>query len=185
MTADAVARFVAAAEHQGLVDVAFAELDSPLGPLVAATTPAGLCMLSYEHGRRDELLHRLATQISPRVLEAPARLDPVRWQLDEYFAGQRRSFDLDLDRRLIRGFGARVLEAAAEIPYGATRTYREVAAAAGNAAASRATGGALGANPLVIVVPCHRVLRSDGGLGGYTTGLEKKEFLLRLERASV
>lgn len=166
-----------------LADVAFAEVDSPLGPLVAATTSGGLCMLAYEHGRKDALVERLATQVSPRVLELSAHLDPVRRQLDDYFAGRRRRFDLALDWSLTRGFGRRVLEAAAAIPYGATRTYREVAASAGNPAASRATGGALGANPLVIVVPCHRVLRTDGGLGGYTTGLDKKRYLLELESA--
>lgn len=181
MNADAVARFVQAAQREGLVDVAYAQVDSPLGPLVAATTPAGLCLLAYEHGRRDELLTRLAAEVSPRVLEAPRRLDPVRRQLDEYFAGRRQQFDVPLDWTLVRGFGRRVLAAASDIPFGVTRTYREVAAAAGNDAASRATGGALGANPLVIVVPCHRVLRSDGGLGGYTTGLDKKRYLLELE----
>jgi methylated-DNA-[protein]-cysteine S-methyltransferase len=175
-------RFVDAAEHAGLVDVAYALIDSPLGPIVGAATPQGVCMLSYEHGRRDVLLQRLADAVSPRVLEAPGRLDDVRRQLDEYFGGQRERFDLPLDWALVRGFGRRVLDAASRIPYGQTRTYRAVAEQAGNPAAARATGRALGANPLVIVVPCHRVLRSDGGLGGYTTGLDKKTFLLQLER---
>ncbi len=163
-------------------EVAWARCDSPLGPLVAAATPRGLALVAYEAGRLDALLDTLAVRVSPRVREAPDRLDGIRRQLDEYFAGRRQRFELDVDWSLVRGgFGRRVLDATAAIPHGAVATYREVAATAGNARASRAAGNALGANPLCIVVPCHRVLRSGGGLGGYTTGVDKKSWLLRHE----
>jgi methylated-DNA-[protein]-cysteine S-methyltransferase len=166
----------------GLLDVAYADVDSPLGTLLAARTPRGLACLSYEDENRDALLERLAARLSPRVLEAPAQLDDVRRELDEYFAGKREGFDVPVDFGLVRGpFGRRILEATAAIPFGAVSTYRGVAQAAGNAAAVRAAGNALGANPIPIVVPCHRVLRTGGTIGGYTGGLERKEHLLQLE----
>jgi methylated-DNA-[protein]-cysteine S-methyltransferase len=176
-------RLVARAAEEGLLDVAYARVDSPLGPLLAAATPRGLATLSYSEyrGGVDAVLEDLATRLSPRILEAPARLDAVRRELDEYFTGRRRTFDLPLDLTLARGFGRRILEATAAIPFGETRSYREVAAGAGNPKATRAAGNALGHNPIPIVVPCHRVLRTGGALGGYTGGLEKKEALLRLE----
>ncbi|UGS37632.1 methylated-DNA--[protein]-cysteine S-methyltransferase [Capillimicrobium parvum] len=176
-------RLVARAAQEGLLDVAYTTVDSPLGPLVAAATPRGLATLSYSEfrGGIDAVLEDLAQRLSPRILEAPARLDAVRRELDEYFAGRRRSFDIPVDLVLTRGFGRRILEATAAIPFGETRSYREVAAGAGNVKATRAAGNALGHNPVPIVVPCHRVLRTGGSLGGYTGGLEKKETLLRLE----
>jgi methylated-DNA-[protein]-cysteine S-methyltransferase len=174
-------RLVARAAEEGLLDDAYARVDSPLGPLLAAATPRGLAALTYADAGVEPVLERLAAGISPRVLEAPARLDPLRRELDEYFAGRRREFDLPVDLTLMRGFGRRILEATAAIPFGETRSYREVAAGAGNPKATRAAGNALGHNPIPIVVPCHRVLRTGGALGGYTGGLEKKEALLRLE----
>jgi methylated-DNA-[protein]-cysteine S-methyltransferase len=182
-SAAAARRLAEAAEEHGLLDVAWARLDSPLGALLAAATPTGLCALWYEESRIEQFLDLLARRISPRVLEAPRRLGPVRRQLDEYFAGCRRTFDVPLDWTLTNGFTHHVLQVAARIPYGAIRTYREVAADAGNPKASRAAGNALGANPLPIIVPCHRVVRTGGGLGGYTTGVHKKAFLLALEGA--
>jgi methylated-DNA-[protein]-cysteine S-methyltransferase len=166
--------------------VVYAELDSPLGPLVAAATPRGLARLAYRdfHGGLDTVLEALARRLSPRIVAAPDRLDPVRRQLDEFFAGRRRDFDLDVDLGLCAPFGRAVLEQTARIPFGATSTYRDVAAAIGRPGSSRATGNALGANPVPIVVPCHRVLRTGGGLGGYTGGLAIKERLLGLEGSS-
>ena len=164
------------AAAEGLLDVAYASVDSPLGPLLVAATPRGLVRLAFpgEQGVVEELAGRL----SPRVLEAPARLDDVRRELDEYFAGGRDGFDLPLDWSLSRGFARKVLRATARIGFGDTSTY---AAVAGKPRAVRAAGNALGANPIPIVVPCHRVLRTGGALGGYAGGPERKEFLLRLE----
>ncbi len=172
------------AAAEGLLDVAYAAVDSPLGTLVAARTPRGLAALAYAdvNGGVDAVAQQLAARLSPRVLEAPARLDDVRRELDEYFEGRRTRFELPLDLSAVATpFGRRVLEAAAAIPFGQTRTYRDVAADAGNARAIRAAGSALGRNPVPIVVPCHRVLRSGGGLGGYTGGMERKAALLRIE----
>jgi methylated-DNA-[protein]-cysteine S-methyltransferase len=177
--AAAAARFAATAEP----DVAYALLDTPVGRLVAASTPHGLVRLAYEdfNGGLDTVLDAVARKVSPRILEAPARLDGVRRELEEYFAGERRSFDLPIDWALYSDFGRRVLEATARIPFGRTATYGAVAAEAGNAKASRAAGRALGANPIPIVVPCHRVVGTSGKLVGYTGGLHRKEALLRLE----
>jgi methylated-DNA-[protein]-cysteine S-methyltransferase len=169
------------AEREGLLDVAYAFVDSPFGQLTVAATPRGLVRLAYPGISADDVLADLADRISPRVLEAPARLDEVRRELDEYFEGRRRGFELPLDWSLSRGFVRRVLQATARIRYGELSTYRDVASRAGSPRAVRAAGNALGANPIPVVVPCHRVVRTDGGLGGYTGGLERKEFLLRLE----
>jgi methylated-DNA-[protein]-cysteine S-methyltransferase len=177
----AAARLPTAADERGLLDVAYAVLDSPLGPVVAAATPRGLVRLAYEDGQLDQLLADLAKRVSPRLLEAPARLDPARRELDEYFAGRRERFDLPLDLGLTHGFRRRVLQAARRIPFGGTSTYTRMAARAGSERAVRAAGSALGANPIPIVVPCHRVMRADGSLGGYGGGLERKRFLLELE----
>jgi methylated-DNA-[protein]-cysteine S-methyltransferase len=168
------------AAEEGLLDVAYATLDSPLGPLVVAATPRGLVRVAYS-GFDSEVLEDLAGKVSPRLLEAPARLDPVRRELDEYFEGRRTEFDLPIDWALTRGFTSRVLRATARIAFGSTSTYAEVASRAGSPRAVRAAGNALGSNPLPVVVPCHRVLRTGGALGGYTGGLERKEYLLRLE----
>jgi methylated-DNA-[protein]-cysteine S-methyltransferase len=180
--AAAAEAFVDRAAREGLIDVAFAWIDSPVGPLLVAGTKRGLVRLAYEQNRpHDKLLLELAEDISPRVLEAPAQLDPIRRQLEEYFEGRRLDFDLPLDWRLSQGFKKRVLGQTARIPYGHVSTYRIVAAAAGSPRGARAAGNALGANPIAIVVPCHRVLHTGGGLGGYGGGLDRKEFLLKLE----
>jgi len=170
------------ADQEGLLDVAYASVDSPLGPLVVAATPKGLVRISYTDFRGDdEVLEELARRVSPRVLEAPARLDPVRRELDEYFEGRRERFDVPIDWSHLAGFTREVLRATANIGFGEVSTYAGVAAEAGSPRAVRAAGNALGANPMPVVVPCHRVLRTGGKLGGYTGGLEKKEYLLRLE----
>jgi len=178
--AAAAARFAATAP----ADVSYAVLDSPVGALVAAATPRGLACLSYaDHdGGVDAVLDRLAAKLSPRILEAPTRLDMVRRELDEYFERRRTAFDVDIDWALVSPFGRRVLAATAAIPFGEVSTYAKVAAQAGNPKASRAAGNALGANPMPIVVPCHRVLHTGGrGIGSYTGGVHRKEALLRLE----
>ena len=172
-----------AAATAGLLDVAYATLDSPVGRLLVAVTPRGLVRLAYLDAGEEEtsVLEQLASTVSPRVLAAPRKLDEPRRELDQYFAGRRQQFELPLDWQLTRGFGRRVLEATARIPFGATATYKQVATEAGNARAYRAAGNALGSNPIPIIVPCHRILHSGGGLGGYTGGLERKRVLLAVE----
>lgn len=177
----AAGRLAVNADRQGLIDVAYATVDSPLGPLLAAGTERGLVMLSYADESVDALLVRLAERLSPRILEAPARLDRTRRELDEYFSRERRRFDIPIDWSLISGYARAVLERTSEIPYGQASSYAEVSAAAGSPRGARATGNALGSNPIPIVIPCHRVLRSGGGIGGYTGGLHRKRFLLALE----
>jgi methylated-DNA-[protein]-cysteine S-methyltransferase len=169
----------------GLLDVAYAMLDSPLGTLLLAATDRGLVRLAYvsDHGEKDAVLNELAARISPRVLSCARRLDHPRRELDQYFAGSRHQFDLPLDWQLTHGFSRRVLQATARIPYGAISSYKEVAAQAGSPRGFRAAGNALGSNPIPIVVPCHRVLHAGGGLGGYTGGVEKKRALLAAERS--
>ena len=169
------------AAGEGVLDVAYGFADSPLGPLTVIVSDRGLVRLSYAHEAVDEQLEEIATRVSPRILASPDRTDAVRRQLDEYFAGDRRGFDVPIDWRLVRGFTGDVLRATARIPFGTVSSYREVATEAGSPNAYRAAGNALGSNPIPIVVPCHRVLHSGGGLGGYTGGLERKEYLLRLE----
>ena len=175
----ALARFAATAP----ADVLYAFVDSPVGTMIAAGTERGLACLGYEdlHGGADPLLERIAAEISPRVLLAPAKLDRVRRELDEYFAGTRQDFDLELDLTLARPFARKILAATARIPFGSTSTYGAVAAEAGSPGAARAAGGALGSNPIPIVVPCHRVLARNGTLHGYTGGLHRKQQLLELE----
>jgi methylated-DNA-[protein]-cysteine S-methyltransferase len=167
------------AEREGLLDVAYAETDSPVGTLTVAATPRGLVTISYYPV--DATVEELSERLSPRVLRAPARLDQARRELDEYFEGRRREFDLPLDWSLTRGFFRKVLRQTARIGYGEVDTYAGVAARAGSPRAVRAAGNALGSNPLPVVVPCHRVLRTGGAMGGYGGGVERKEFLLRLE----
>ena len=171
------------AEREGLLDVVFAETDSPVGRLLLAATPRGLVKVSFPIQPLEEVLERLANEISPRVLESPPKLDQARRELDLYFEGRLREFDLPLDWQLSHGFYRKVLRAAAHIPYGQTRSYSELAKRAGSPRAVRATGSALGSNPLPIIVPCHRVLRSGGALGGYGGGVEVKRTLLELEGA--
>ena len=172
-----------AAAAAGLLDVAYARLDSPVGTLVLASTPQGLARLAYvDEGQENAVMEDIATRLSPRMLSAPRRLDEPRRELDEYFAGRRRAFELTLDLSLLSDFTRRVLSATAAIPYGEVATYKEVASAAGSPRGFRAAGNALGSNPLPIVLPCHRVLHSGGGLGGYTGGLARKRTLLAIER---
>ena len=171
-----------AAAAAGLLDVAYAVEDSPVGRLLLAGTDAGLVRLAYLDTHDEaEVLAALAARISPRVLAAPARLDDARRELEEWFAGRRAAFGVPVDRRLMSPFARRVLGATAAIPYGATSTYAEVAARAGSPRGARAAGHALGANPLPIVVPCHRVLAAGGALGGYTGGTQRKRALLAIE----
>jgi methylated-DNA-[protein]-cysteine S-methyltransferase len=171
-----------AAAAAGLLDVAYATLDSPVGKLLVAATEGGLVRIAYlDNGEEDSLLADLVERISPRLLAAPRRLDEPRRELDEYFAGRRQRFELALDWQLSHGFGRRVLRATARIPYGSVSTYKLVATDAGSPRGFRAAGNALGSNPLPIIVPCHRVLHADGGLGGYTGGLERKRLLLAVE----
>ena len=172
-----------AAAAAGLLDVAYCKLDSPVGSLLLAATPAGLVRIAYlDDGQEDAVLQDVAARVSPRVLSAPRRLDRPCRELDEYFGGRRHSFELPLDWQLMSNFGRRVLEATAAIPYGSVSTYSEVATVAGSPRGSRAAGNALGANPLPIVLPCHRVLRAGGKLGGYTGGVDRKRTLLAIER---
>jgi methylated-DNA-[protein]-cysteine S-methyltransferase len=177
----AVERFAARAAEEGLLDVAYALVDSPLGTLLAVRTKRGLVELAYGGEEPDSMLEELSAKLSPRVLEAPAKLDDVRRQLNEYFEGKRTQFDVPLDWSLSTGFTQRILQATAKVPFGELATYRDVATKAGNERAVRAAGNALGSNHMPIVVPCHRIIRTGGALGGYTGGIERKEFLLRLE----
>lgn len=174
-------RFNTAATDGWLSDVVFDVIDSPLGDLVAAMTPRGLAVLHYTHGDTDATLETIARRLSPRMVSSPKSLQQVARQLDEFFEGRRKDFDLQLDWSLLRGFTRKVLQVTSRIPYGKTLTYSEVAAKAGSPRGMRAAGNALGANPIPIIVPCHRVLRNDGTVGGYTGGPEKKIHLLHLE----
>jgi methylated-DNA-[protein]-cysteine S-methyltransferase len=187
-TTDPVADLAAAlarAEAEGLVDVAYARTDSPIGPLLVAATEAGLVRLAFDGEDDVAVLQDLAVRVAPRVVAAPRRLDAVRRELDEYFAGRREHFELALDWRLSRGFRRTVLEHLyADVPYGRTVSYLELATVVGNPKASRAVGTAMATNPIPIVVPCHRVLRSGGHLGGYGGGLAAKRHLLALEAAA-
>lgn len=174
-------RLAARADAEGLLDVAYANLDSPFGPLLLAATPRGLVRVNLPNYDPEDVLEELAARVSPRVLEAPAKLDEARRELDLYFAGKLTEFDLPIDWRLTRGFRGKVQRAINRIPYGQTRTYTDMARGAGNERAVRAAGTACGSNPIPIVVPCHRVLRTGGALGGYGGGLPMKEALLKLE----
>jgi methylated-DNA-[protein]-cysteine S-methyltransferase len=178
------ARLARAADDAGLLDVAVATADSPVGPLLLAATPAGLVRVAYAREDHDAVLQSLADRISPRVLRAPARLDAVVRQLDEYFAGRLRAFDLPLDLRLSGGFRRAVLTHLRKVAYGTTASYAALATAAGSPRAVRAVGSACATNPLPVVVPCHRVVRSDGALGGYVGGPAAKRTLLELEAAA-
>jgi methylated-DNA-[protein]-cysteine S-methyltransferase len=174
-------RLAAAADGHGVLDVAYRTVDSPVGPLLLAATEVGLVRVAYHREGHDTVLQTLSEKVSPRVLRAPARLDAVARELDEYFAGRRHRFDAALDWRLSAGFRSVVLHHLSEIGYGHTASYAVVAALAGNSKAVRAVGSACASNPLPVVVPCHRVVRADGGLGGYLGGVEAKRTLLTLE----
>jgi methylated-DNA-[protein]-cysteine S-methyltransferase len=178
--ADALAD-VAAAE--GLLDVAVAVVQSPIGDLLIAVTPRGLARVAFPEEDRDDVLDGIAAGLSPRILESAGATDRWRREFDEYFEGVRRRFDLRVDRRLIRGIARDVLVATARVPFGRTATYGEIAERIGHPRAARAVGNALGANPIPIVIPCHRVLRAGGAVGGYGGGPERKRALLTLEGA--
>ena len=177
-------RLTAGAQRDGILDVAYRIVDSPVGPLLVAATELGLVRVAYAREGHDSVLQKLADTVSPRILLAPARLDAAARELDEYFAGARRDFDLVLDWRLSAGFRNVVLRHLPEIGYGHTASYAAVAKLAGNPKAVRAVGSACAANPLPVVVPCHRVIRSDGAMGGYLGGVESKRILLALEAAA-
>jgi methylated-DNA-[protein]-cysteine S-methyltransferase len=171
-----------AAERSGLIDVAFERHDSPLGVIIVGATRDGLVRVGLPAEDEGAVLQQLAERVSARVLHASRdSLTQTRRELDEYFGGSRQAFGMPLDWRLTSGFRREVLRATAEIPYGQTASYRDVATRAGSPGAVRAAGSALATNPLPIVVPCHRVLRTGGGLGGYAGGLEAKTTLLHLE----
>jgi methylated-DNA-[protein]-cysteine S-methyltransferase len=173
-----------AAEAEGLLDVAYMTIDSPVGPLLLAATPRGLVRVAYDIEDHDRVLDILTQRISPRVLRAPKRLGAAARELDEYFAGKRRTFDLPLDLSLSTGFRQLVQRHLPEIGYGQTRTYGQVARLVGNPKAVRAVGTACATNPLPVVVPCHRVLKADGTPGGYVGGPAAKMTLLSLEAAA-
>jgi methylated-DNA-[protein]-cysteine S-methyltransferase len=175
----AAARVTERARTEDLADVVYAEVPSPFGPLLVATTRRGLVRVAYPDEPIDAVLDRLSARVSPRIVEG--RLDRERRELEEYFESKRSGFDIPVDLTLAVGFGRKVLRATARIPYGKVSTYREIAGRAGSPRGSRAAGNALGANPIPIVVPCHRVVATGGGLGGYTGGIDRKEYLLRLE----
>lgn len=177
-------RLAAAANDAGLLDVAFRTVDSPVGPLLIAATEAGLVRVAYAREGHDAVLQTLSDRISPRVLHAPGRLDAAARELDEYFARQRHHFDVPLDWRLSGGFRATVLHQLPQIGYGHTASYADIAQLVNNPKAVRAVGTACATNPLPLIVPCHRVVRSDGGIGQYVGGTDAKRTLLTLEGAA-
>jgi methylated-DNA-[protein]-cysteine S-methyltransferase len=173
-----------AAERADVLDIAYRIIDSPVDQLLLAATERGLVRVAYASENHDHVLAVLADRLSPRILHSPGRLDAAARELDEYFARQRRYFDVPLDLSLSRGFRQLVQQRLPEIGYGQTRSYRDVAELVGNPKAVRAVGTACATNPLPVVVPCHRVLRTDGSLGGYIGGAEAKATLLNLEAAA-
>ncbi|MFC7622962.1 methylated-DNA--[protein]-cysteine S-methyltransferase [Microlunatus sp. GCM10028923] len=174
-------RLAKLAGDSGLLDVGYLIMDSPLGPLLLAATERGLARVAYQVQDHDRVIAELSDKISPRVLRAPRRLDPVARELDEYFAGRRSEFDLELDLVLTAGFRQQVLRELPTIEYGSTASYRQIAERAGSPRAFRAVGTACALNPLPIVLPCHRVVPSGGGIGQYAGGPEAKATLLALE----
>jgi methylated-DNA-[protein]-cysteine S-methyltransferase len=174
-------RFVERAQAKRLIDVAVATMDSPIGTLLLMATPKGLVRIAFESENRDEVLGEVAEQLSPRILEAPRSLDPVRRELEKYFEGKLHDFDVPLDWSLAGEFARRVLRRTARIPYGSVASYGDVAVGVGTPRGARAVGNALGSNPIPVVVPCHRVVRTGGAIGGYGGGLTRKRFLLALE----
>ena len=173
----------AAAAEAGLIDLAYALEDTPVGRLLLATTPRGLVRLAYLDSdvEEDAVLADLSGKVSPRILASPGALDEARRELEQYFSGDLRRFEVPIDWQLVRGFGRRVLEATNRVPFGSVTTYTKMATEAGSPRGARAAGNALGANPIPIIVPCHRVLHASGGLGGYTGGLDRKRLLLGIE----
>jgi methylated-DNA-[protein]-cysteine S-methyltransferase len=177
-------RLAQEAEREGVLDVAYTTVDTPVGALLLAATGRGLVRVAYANEGHDAVLETLAKRVSPRVLRAPRRLDRAMRQIDEYFAGTRRNFDVDIDLSLSHGFRQKVQQHLPEIGYGKTVTYAQVAQLVGNPKAVRAVGTACATNPLPVVVPCHRVLRTDGTIGGYVGGAAVKATLLSLEKRS-
>ncbi len=177
-------RLTERAEREDLVDVAYRVVDSPIGPLLVAASSTGLVRVAFESEGHDAVLDRLAGQISPRIMRMPARTDDVARQLEEYFAGRRHEFDLPLDLQLVSGFRRTVISHLPDIAYGSTASYKAVAAMAGNPTAVRAVGSACSHNPVPVVVPCHRVVRSDGSIGNYLGGVDAKAALIALESAA-
>ncbi|MEV0945190.1 methylated-DNA--[protein]-cysteine S-methyltransferase [Rhodococcus sp. NPDC049939] len=177
-------RLATAAAESGLLDVAYRTLDTPIGSLLLASTDRGLVRVAFPRQDHDAVLQSLSEQISPRILRAPARLDVAAREIEEYFCGERTKFDLPLDLRLSKGFRRSVLGCLVDIEYGHTASYAAVAKAAGSPRAVRAVGTACALNPLPVVVPCHRVVRSDGSMGRYAGGPEAKSILLTLEAAA-
>lgn len=169
------------ADRDGLLDVAYRTMDSPIGALLLAATPAGLVRVAFECENHDDVLVELSSAVSPRILRSSRGVDDVARQIDEYFAGRRRLFDVPVDLQLSKGFRRAVLTHLMEIPFGVTESYTVVARSAGNAKAVRAAGSACATNPIPLVVPCHRVVRSDGTYGQYRGGPEAKRMLLSME----
>lgn len=182
--ADLHALLAADAQRDGVLDLAYRLVDTPVGTLLVAATERGLVRVAYPNEDHDAVLQQLADKVSSRILLAPGRLDIVARELDEYFAGSRRDFDVPLDWQLSAGFRSVVLHHLPEIGYGHTASYAAVATLAGNPKAVRAVGSACATNPLPVVIPCHRVVRSDGAMGGYLGGVEAKRALLTLEAAA-
>jgi methylated-DNA-[protein]-cysteine S-methyltransferase len=181
---DFVEQLAERASQEGLLDVAYATVDTPVGALVVAATEKGLVRVALPGQELDPVLNELAEKVSPRVIAYPRRLDEARRELDQYFEGRRQRFEIPLDWRLSHaGFYGRVLRATAKVPFGEVITYTQAAKRAGSPRAVRAAGSALGSNPIPIVVPCHRVIRSGGDIGNYGGGPELKRFLLDLEHA--
>jgi methylated-DNA-[protein]-cysteine S-methyltransferase len=177
-------RLQRAAERERLIDVAYTTIDTPVGSLLLAATIKGLIRVAYDRENHDAVLQSLADRVSPRILRAPQRLDIAVREIEEYFAGRRTGFDLPIDFSLSHGFREQVQRHLSQIAYGRTESYKDVAVIVGKPKAVRAVGTACATNPLPIVVPCHRVLRADGTLGGYVGGLAAKTALLDLERAA-
>jgi methylated-DNA-[protein]-cysteine S-methyltransferase len=172
---------VDAALAAGAVDIAVGAVDSPVGQLYVAVTPKGVARVAFADEDRDEVLAELAERLSPRILASERATDEIRRELEQYFEGGRTRFEVPVDRRLIRGIARDVLRVTSRIPFGRTSTYSEIAERIGRPRAARAVGNALGSNPIPIVIPCHRVLRSGGALGGYGGGIARKQDLLALE----
>jgi methylated-DNA-[protein]-cysteine S-methyltransferase len=177
-------RLARSADNEGTLDVAYRTIDSPLGTLLLATTERGLVRIAFDRSGTDQVLNELSVKISPRILRAPHKLDSVARELDQYFEGTRTTFDLPLDLQLASSFRRNVLDHLPEIPYGHTASYADIARRVGNPRAVRATGTACATNPLPIVIPCHRVIRTDGSLGNYAGGPAAKQRLIELEAAA-
>lgn len=185
LVSDARERLVARARREGLETVGYRVVDSPLGPLWVAVGPRGVLAIHYGAEPSRPELARIVRSYGPGLLPDARRADALARQLDQYFAGKRRTFDVPVDLSPLTDFQRRILRATADVDFGSVSTYARVAATAGSQKGSRAAGQALGANPIPIVVPCHRILASDGSLGGYAGGLEAKRRLLQLERGEV